>query len=201
MPRKPINYDNACIYQFEKEGVVYYVGSTTNFTHRKSQHKTTCNNPNDKQHNSPIYTFIRNNGGWDAFTMVLIENYKCKDSNELRAREQHWFNEFKPDLINSRYPARTHEQYRLDNKAEISIRGANYLQNNREEISIRRAKFRLENKAKIAIRGAKYYEDNKEEISIRRAKFRLENKEKIAIQNAKKYQKSKARKSLNPPLN
>lgn len=163
MPRKPINYDNACIYQFEKDGIIRYIGSTTNFTHRKSQHKTNCNNPN-KNHSAPIYKFIRNNGGWDDFKMILIENYKCKCSNELRAREQHFFNEFKPTLLNFDSPMRSHKQYREDNKQKISIRGA------------------------------KYYEDNKVAIAIKKAKYREDNKEKVAIQQSQKYQRGKARK-------
>ena len=199
MPRKPIDFSRGLIYQIEKEGIVYYVGSTTNFTKRKSGHKTACNNENDKSYHYPIYTFMRDNGGWDAFIMILIEYYKCNDKNELEAREQHFINEFKTHLLNSKYASRTREQYRIDNKTEISIRGANYLRNNREEINIRRAKFRRDNKDKISIRGAKYYEDNKEEIAIKASKFREDNKEKIKIQQAKKYQNAKAQKLLNYP--
>ena len=198
MPRKPINYDNACIYKFESNGVNYYVGSTTNFTRRKSQHKTTCNNPNDKNHHAKIYKFIRDNGGWDEFKMILIENYKCTDANELRAREQYWFNEFKPTLMNDQCPARTLEQYRLDNKAEISTKRAKFRQDNKARISTIGAKYYQEKKAEIAIKVAKYKQDNREAIAIKSAKFRIDNKEKIAMQRAKRYQEKKA-KLLNHP--
>ena len=35
-----------------------YVGHTTDFKTRKNCHKRVCNNPNDKNHNLPIYKFI-----------------------------------------------------------------------------------------------------------------------------------------------
>ena len=194
MPRKPINYDNACIYQFEKDGIIRYVGSTTNFTRRKSQHKTTCNNPNDKNHHSKIYKFIRDNGGWDEFKMILIENFKCNDSNELRAREQHWFNEFKPTLMNDQCPARTLEQYLLDNKVEIATKRAKFRQDNKAKISIIGAKYYQDNRDEIASKVSKYYEDNKVAIAIKKAKYHEDNKEKISMQRAKRYQEKKARK-------
>ena len=175
MPRKPIDYSKGLIYQIEKDGIVYYVGSSTNFTNRKSTHKTSCNNENDTAYNYPIYTFIRNNGGWDEFKMVLIEYYKCNDANELTAREQHFINEFKTHLLNQKYASRTMKQYRIDNKIEI-------------------AKYREDNKVAITIKSAKYREDNNAEIKIQKAKYREDNKEKIAIQNAKYYTKRKARK-------
>ena len=192
MPRKPIDYSKGLIYKIESNGTVYYIGSTTDFTRRKSQHKTNCNNTNNKNHNIKIYKFIRENGGWDEFNMILIENYKCNDSNELRAREQHWFNEFKPTLMNGKFPARTVVQYKLDNKVEISIKRAKFRQDNKAEISIIGAKYYQDNIAEIK----KYQEDNKEEIKKRLVKYREDNKEKIAMQRAKWYQEKKARKLL-----
>jgi len=51
--------------------MVYY-GSTENFTNRKSQHKSACNNPNDTNHNYKIYNFIRQNGGWGEWSMKPV---------------------------------------------------------------------------------------------------------------------------------
>ena len=181
MPRKPINYANSCIYKIEKEGIVYYVGSTTNFANRKNGHKTTCNNENYKQYHYKIYEFIRNNGGWESFNMILIENYKCNDSNELTSREQHFINEFKTHIMNTRYASRTPKQFYIDNKNEIAITHANYYENNKTEIAIRNAKYRQDNKVEIAITRAKSYENNKVEIAITKAKYYENNKVEIAI--------------------
>jgi predicted GIY-YIG superfamily endonuclease len=40
-----------------------YVGSTTNFTKRKQQHKQLCHNEKSKKHNFNVYTNIRENDG------------------------------------------------------------------------------------------------------------------------------------------
>ena len=194
MPRKPIDYSKGLIYQIEKDGIVYYVGSSTNFTNRKSRHKTACNNENNKDHHLKIYEFIRNNGGWDNFQMVLIENYKCNDANELTAREQHFINEFKTHLLNQKYASRTLEQYKLDNKVEIATQRAKFRQDNKAKISIIGAKYYQDNRAEIASKVSKYYQDNRETIAIKASQSRKDNKEKIAMQRAKRYQEKKARK-------
>ena len=168
MPRKPIDYNKGLIYKFEKDGIVYYVGSTTNFTKRKGQHKNRCCNPNDLKTHYPIYNFIRNNGGWDEFKMLLIENYKCNDANELRAREQYWFNEFKPTLLNGHYPSRTQEQYVIDNKEAIAKQKLQYRINNKVSISKTGATYYIDNREAILKKVAQYNNDNKEAIKKRR---------------------------------
>ena len=206
MPRKPIDYSKGLIYQIEKDGIVYYVGSSTNFTNRKSTHKTSCNNENDTAYNYPIYTFIRNNGGWDEFKMVLIEYYKCNDANELTAREQHFMNEFKTHLLNTNYASRTREQYQLDNKEVIAIKEVKRYQDNKVEIAKYKQQHHIENRDRDNAKNAKYrqdkladedyqtelkaskakhYQDNKPELLIKNANYYKNNKETIAIQGAK----------------
>ncbi len=191
MPRTPINYDNACIYQFEKEGIVYYVGSTTNFTNRKSQHRCNTINPNNKKHNLPIYIFIRANGGWDAFKMILIENYKCNDVNELTAREQHFINEFRPTLLNVNNPVGiSFKQYYIENQEKIKKKVAKYRLENKEAVEKAKREYCLKNKEAIAKQKTLYYNnnkdkfvqyriDNQEAIAKRKVKYRLDNREAI----------------------
>ena len=64
-----------------------YVGSTCNFTRRKSQHKHKCNNVNTTGYNIPLYKFIRDNGGWDNFTMSPIKKFPCSDKMEKLIEE------------------------------------------------------------------------------------------------------------------
>ena len=47
-----------------------YVGSTENFTRRKCEHKRRCN---DATRTNKLYNTIRDNGGFDNFTMLKIE--------------------------------------------------------------------------------------------------------------------------------
>ena len=149
MPRKPIDFSKALIYDIEKEGVIYYVGSTTNFLNRKNQHKTACNNEKNKEYHHKIYQLICDNGGWDSFQMVLIEYFKCNDANERRAREQHLINEFKTHLMNIIHASRTKKQYRIDNKTELAIKSNKYHENNKAEKTIKSSKYNNENIIKI----------------------------------------------------
>jgi hypothetical protein len=90
MPRKPIDYSKTIIYKIEHnvDKSLCYVGSTIDFTVRKSMHKTACVNPNNPHHNTKIYIMIRENGGWNSFQMLEIKKFPCNDSNEARAEEE-----------------------------------------------------------------------------------------------------------------
>ena len=82
MPKKPIDYSNTIIYKICCNDITItdcYVGHTTNFSQRKSQHKSSCNNENSEQYNSFVYKFIRENGGWDNWNMIEIERLSCID--------------------------------------------------------------------------------------------------------------------------
>ena len=99
-----------------------YVGSTTNLTSKKSSHHLRCINENDPKHHYQVYKFIRDTGGWDNWNFVLIKHFSCKDNDELRARDQHFY-ELLNSTLNSRPPFATDEytkeridKYRVDNQ-------------------------------------------------------------------------------------
>ena len=80
------NYSNAVIYKiFCKDTNIseIYIGSTTNFKIRKSKHKSVCNNENDKNYNLKVYEYIRANGGFENFEIVIIEEYPCNNKKEV----------------------------------------------------------------------------------------------------------------------
>ena len=88
MPRKEINYQNGLIYEIVCNDVNVkerYVGSTTSFVKRKGSHKSVCNNANGKSYNLNVYKFIRDNGNWENWNMVLIEYYACDNKLELES--------------------------------------------------------------------------------------------------------------------
>ena len=93
MPRTPIDYSKTLIYKLVKnddyDNANVYVGSTTDFTRRKSEHKTSCNNEKHKEYNDKKYQYIRENGGWNEWLMIEIEKYPCNDGNETRTREEY----------------------------------------------------------------------------------------------------------------
>jgi hypothetical protein len=61
-----------------------YVGSTKAFRQRKRQHKSNCNNDNSEKHNIKLYQTIRENGGWENWRMVLIE--ECGEISFTQAK-------------------------------------------------------------------------------------------------------------------
>ena len=101
MPKNEVDYSNTIIYKiYCKDEAIkdIYVGHTTNFIKRKCQHKTLCNNSDNKL---KIYDVIRNNGGWGNWEMIEIAKYNCKDSTEARIKEQYHYEDLKASLNSS----------------------------------------------------------------------------------------------------
>ena len=94
MPKIPKDYSRTVIYKLvnkeDYDNANIYIGSTTNFTKRKCEHKSDCMNENKIGYNSKKYQFIRDNGGWNEWNMIEVEKYPCTDNREAEAREEHW---------------------------------------------------------------------------------------------------------------
>ena len=72
---KTADYSKGFIYKFVCNDVSIpnlYVGSSTDFTKRKSKHKSACNNNNDRAYNYYVYQFMREHNGFENFTMLKI---------------------------------------------------------------------------------------------------------------------------------
>ena len=183
------NYKNTVIYKLKNnedyDDINIYVGSTTNFRVRKNNHKSSCNNENNKDYNMPIYQYIRNNGGWEQFVMTPIEEYPCNSKNEKEIKERYYIDLLKPKL-NKIIPTRTNKEYYEENKNELLNRAKIYYQNNKEEKCLKTKEYRENNKEKIK----EYRENNKEKISKKKKEWYENNKEKNkekGKERAKKY--------------
>ena len=62
-----------------------------------------------------MYTLIRNNGGWDNFSMLAIEHYKCNNNIEAKQKERYYIKQLHATL-NSSIRTRTEKEYSTDNK-------------------------------------------------------------------------------------
>ena len=51
---------------------ILYIGSTINFSRRKSHHKKNVTNKRGKLYHTKLYKTIRDNGGWINFLMEII---------------------------------------------------------------------------------------------------------------------------------
>ena len=91
MPLKKIDYDNIHFYKIVCNDFRVkdcYVGHTSDFTTRKAQHKCACNNINNKHYDRYMYEFMRENGGWENWDMILIETLNCENGLEARKKER-----------------------------------------------------------------------------------------------------------------
>jgi len=179
------NYNNTLIYKLVCNDLTItdvYVGHTTHFTKRKNQHKKHCNNETDAKYNLKVYKMIRDNGGWENWTMVEVEKYPCNDSNEARARERHWYEILNANM-NSCVPGRSNKdsvkaykdankekikQYREDNKEKIK----QYKKDNKEKYKIKEKEYRDANREYNINRAKEYYNTNKDAINARRKELR-----------------------------
>jgi hypothetical protein len=170
------HYQNSVIYKLKRnddyDDIDIYVGSTTNFKHRKNQHKTKCNNEKDKGYNLPVYQFIRANGNWDNWIMTPIEQYSCNSKKELEIRERYHIDILKSKL-NKTTPGRTSKERYEKNKEQILEKYKEYYQENKEKLLSKVKEYYENNKEKLK----KYYENNKEKIAERDKKYREDNKE------------------------
>lgn len=153
-----------------------YVGSTTNFKNRKNDHKTVCCNEKSLKYNYKVYQFIRNNGGWNNWDMIQLEQYEAKTKLELHSRERYWI-ETLQSTLNCQIPLRTDSEWYICNKELITKQKKEYYNCNKELI--------LE-------RQKEYYEENKESIKEKkREKITCECGKKIKRCNKAKHEKSK----------
>jgi len=147
-------YSKSVIYKIvcNTDKTLIYIGSSCNFITRKSHHKSSCNNPNGKKYNYPLYTMIRDNGGWDNFRMVIIEEYPCENKTQLCIREEELRVEYKANM--NGYSAYTNEkeykkEYYQNNKETINEKNKEYYQNNKETLNENKKEYYQNNKEKI----------------------------------------------------
>jgi hypothetical protein len=144
MPRRAVDYSKTIMYkiQHNDDESLLYVGSTTNFNNRKSHHKCACINENDKKHNLKVYKMIRDNGGWDCFSMTKIEDFPCENGRDAEAREDQHMRELKANMNSVR-------AFIEDPIAENRVYNLRWRQNNREEEKARHKHYRATHQEQV----------------------------------------------------
>lgn len=136
MPKTSIDYNNTYFYKIVCKDVnvtEIYVGHTTEFSKRKSEHKKQCNHPNLNRHNLKVYQYIREHGGWDNFDMVLIDKIPCQCKLEACKIERQFIEDLHATL-NAYIPTRTKHEYYQDTRDHTIQRVKNYYEQNKEKI-------------------------------------------------------------------
>jgi hypothetical protein len=136
-----------------------YIGSTVNWIKRKSLHKSRCNNEIYQEYNEKKYVFIRANGGWSAWEMVLVEDFPCENNLEAKKRERYWQEHFASEL-NMRN-AYINKEQKKEQKKEYD---KDYKIKHAKEIKEHQKQNYIENADKIKEQQKLYKEQNKDKI-------------------------------------
>jgi len=150
------DYSNCKIYRIVCKDLLIkdcYIGNTCNWTNRKCEHKRSINNESRPEYLQNKAVFIRENGGWENWDMVLIEDFPCKTKLEAHKRERYWI-ETLGATLNTVLPSRqAKEQKQI------------YYQQNKDHI-LQRCKAYVATKDNDTMNEYRrnYYENNKEKM-------------------------------------
>ena len=173
MPKKDIDFTKVIIYKIVCNDLKIddlYVGYTTEFTNRKSMHKTHCNLETHKNYNVKLYQMIRDNGGWSNWSMIEIEKYPCADSNEARARERYWYEILNANL-NTVCPFLNEEEKKINARASAK--------KHYEENKDKNQKYYEENRDKNLKIRKEYYLKHTEEHKQYMKEYRINHSDEI----------------------
>ena len=147
---------------------VSYIGSSHRFKKRMNNHKSDCCNEKSSKYNLFIYQYIRQHGGWDAFTKEIIHTCEVADETEQRMVEQEWIknNECKLNMCRS---------YQTKEERKEQTKQYKKQQKYKEQ----QKKYREANEEKIKEYQQEYNQTNKEKL-----------KQKITCQCGSTYRKS-----------
>jgi len=170
MPKHATDFSKTKIYKIVCKDLSVneiYVGHTTDFTRRKCKHKQDCNKETAKNYNTKVYKTIRENGGWENWDMVFIEDYPCTNKFEASARERYYYELLKGSgSLNTNVPGRTVKEYYQDNIQQFK----EYYQENKDKLLEYQNNYNLVNKDKIK----EYREKNKDKIRERACEYRAD---------------------------
>ena len=186
-----VDYSNGKIYRlYCNITKKCYVGSTTqSLSQRLSQHKQNYKCfLNGKYHFVSSFEILENND----YVIILIENYECKNKEELFKRERFYIEQI--ECVNQQMPIRSKKEWAEDNKEKLQEyhkvhyinnrekyidRKHQYYQNNRDKILDYAKQYTVTNQDLIKEYRKKHYEENKQIYKERSKIYREKNKEKI----------------------
>jgi len=137
------DYSKGFIYKLTCKDVnvkEIYVGSSTNMKVRKNCHKTRCNNINCIYYNLKVYQYIRENGGFDNWSMIWIKDYPCNSKRELEAEE---------DKIKIKLNATLNTRNAIIDKEQVKKKKKEWTIQNKEKIDKQQKQYRINNKEEL----------------------------------------------------
>jgi len=109
-----------------------YVGSTTNMTRRRNEHKSRCYDKKCKQYDTKLYQTIRETG-WNNWRLIELATVMCDSKTERLQIEQEYLNllnckkcntnrAYNSPEYNINWMKNYQKQWYIDNKAEINFK-------------------------------------------------------------------------------
>ena len=200
MPRKNIDYSQTHFYKIVCKDLGtkdIYIGHTTDFNKRKSCHKLTSANQSNRNYTMPVYQFIRENGGWSNFDMILIETQCLNSSLEARKKEREYIEQHGATLNKCRAYSSQEEkveqqnQWYIDNKEHCKDKAKQYRLDNPEKKKQMDKNYYETNKAHCNQQSKEYYENHKEKVLEKSKKYYQENKERQKQLRRERYARQK----------
>jgi hypothetical protein len=193
MPRNPINYSKTIIYKLCCNDInitEIYIGSTTDFKARKKHHKSNCNNEKCKIYNLKVYQYIRDNGGWDNWSMIMIEEYSCNSKLEAEKRERYYIEELKSTL-NYNIPTQTKKEYYENNQDKLKEYKKEYYKNNQDKLKEYHKEYYENNQDKLKEYYKEYCENNQDKIKEYKKEYCENNQDKLKEYKKEWYENNK----------
>ena len=166
-----------------------YVGSTANMISRKAQHKSTCNNPNNKNYDNLLYKTIREYGGFNNFKMVILGTAEQITKREAQAIEEQYRVAEKATLnmvrcyTTDEQKIEQKKQYYEDNKQK-------YYEDNKQKLIEKAKKYYQENRELMLEKSKQYTQAHKEQVKEKRKQYTQANKE-LVKEKRKQYRQAK----------
>lgn len=190
-----VNYQLGKIYKIVNDvNDKFYIGSTAEkyLSNRMSTHR--------QKHNG----CMSKNIGVDLkhCSIILIENYPCKDKPELRRREREYFDKYKKEckeVFVNKYKPILYEGEKIEyvkewnkkNKSKTKQNCKDYREKNKEKIYKQRKEYIKKNKDKLKIKRKEYLEKNKDKLKEYRKENYEKNKDKLKDKSKKIYENNK----------
>ena len=70
----------------------YFLEISTGLKNKIINMKKASKSESNRNYNLPMYKYIRENGGWKNFNIVILEDYNCESKNEALLRLNYWKN-------------------------------------------------------------------------------------------------------------
>lgn len=180
-------YSTGKIYKLQCNDGHYYIGSTiSKLAYRLNNHKQASKIPGG----SRVYQHI-NTIGFNNVKIILLEDYACRSSSELKAREDYHIQQAKDAcdimclnlnraFVSAEERKETMKDNYENNKEERLAYAKEYRDSNKEKIAEYKSFYRQAKADKIREYNHKYVAANVETVRERKKQYNAKNKEKMA---------------------